>query len=271
MARLLDLLPVPTGDAVLDLLPRLARAGRRRPGAAAGAGGDPPPPRHAGRRRRRRRRPARVRGGHLRARPAPQARAAAASRAPARLGRPPSAAVGGTRALAARAARQHIAGLRCCSGRRWRAARRRAGHRTAVHRELHRGAGDPPAGAGSSRWCRPSCTGCWPIRGDDALASSTRSWSAGPRSAGAARGRRGGGPVVTTYGMSETCGGCVYDGRPLDGVTVDLESTAGSDPRAGGRPRLSRTPAGAPFGRAAHRRAHVPHRRPRLASLTTAG
>ncbi|TDQ58511.1 O-succinylbenzoic acid--CoA ligase [Actinomycetospora succinea] len=30
-------------------------------------------------------------------------------------------------------------------------------------------------------------------------------------------------PVVTTYGMSETCGGCVYDGRPLDGVTVTLE------------------------------------------------
>jgi o-succinylbenzoate---CoA ligase len=26
--------------------------------------------------------------------------------------------------------------------------------------------------------------------------------------------------VVTTYGMSETCGGCVYDGRPLDGVHV---------------------------------------------------
>ena len=25
-------------------------------------------------------------------------------------------------------------------------------------------------------------------------------------------------PVVTTYGMSETCGGCVYDGVPLDGV-----------------------------------------------------
>jgi o-succinylbenzoate---CoA ligase len=25
-------------------------------------------------------------------------------------------------------------------------------------------------------------------------------------------------PVVTTYGMSETCGGCVYDGLPLDGV-----------------------------------------------------
>ncbi len=30
-------------------------------------------------------------------------------------------------------------------------------------------------------------------------------------------------PVVTTYGMSETAGGCVYDGVPLDGVTVDLD------------------------------------------------
>jgi o-succinylbenzoate---CoA ligase len=29
--------------------------------------------------------------------------------------------------------------------------------------------------------------------------------------------------VVTTYGMSETCGGCVYDGLPLDGVGVALD------------------------------------------------
>ena len=29
--------------------------------------------------------------------------------------------------------------------------------------------------------------------------------------------------VVTTYGMSETAGGCVYDGVPLDGVSVTLE------------------------------------------------
>ena len=28
--------------------------------------------------------------------------------------------------------------------------------------------------------------------------------------------------VVATYGMSETAGGCVYDGRPLDGVAVSL-------------------------------------------------
>jgi O-succinylbenzoic acid--CoA ligase len=29
-------------------------------------------------------------------------------------------------------------------------------------------------------------------------------------------------PVVTTYGMSETCGGCVYDGEPFGGVDVVL-------------------------------------------------
>ncbi|MGI5122579.1 AMP-binding protein [Marinactinospora thermotolerans] len=32
--------------------------------------------------------------------------------------------------------------------------------------------------------------------------------------------RAAGGRVVTTYGMSETCGGCVYDGVPLEGVDV---------------------------------------------------
>jgi O-succinylbenzoic acid--CoA ligase len=33
---------------------------------------------------------------------------------------------------------------------------------------------------------------------------------------------RAGMAVVTTYGMSETCGGCVYDGLPLAGVDVRL-------------------------------------------------
>jgi O-succinylbenzoic acid--CoA ligase len=32
--------------------------------------------------------------------------------------------------------------------------------------------------------------------------------------------------VVSTYGMSETCGGCVYDGRPLDGVAVKVGADA---------------------------------------------
>ncbi len=31
-----------------------------------------------------------------------------------------------------------------------------------------------------------------------------------------------GAPVVATYGMTETCGGCVLDGRPLEGVEVTL-------------------------------------------------
>jgi O-succinylbenzoic acid--CoA ligase len=46
-----------------------------------------------------------------------------------------------------------------------------------------------------------------------------------------ARAREAGVPVVTTYGMSETCGGCVYDNFPLDGVYV----TTGDD----GRIRIS--------------------------------
>ncbi len=35
--------------------------------------------------------------------------------------------------------------------------------------------------------------------------------------------RAAGARVVTTYGMTETCGGCVYDGVPLDGVQVRLD------------------------------------------------
>ncbi|MCW2684456.1 MAG: menE [Blastococcus sp.] len=37
-----------------------------------------------------------------------------------------------------------------------------------------------------------------------------------------ARARQDGIPVVTTYGMTETAGGCVYDGQPLDGVGVRI-------------------------------------------------
>jgi O-succinylbenzoic acid--CoA ligase len=42
--------------------------------------------------------------------------------------------------------------------------------------------------------------------------------AAGARVLGEAR--AAGVNILTTYGMSETCGGCVYDGVPLDGVTV---------------------------------------------------
>ncbi|HEU0213830.1 MAG TPA: o-succinylbenzoate--CoA ligase [Jiangellaceae bacterium] len=36
------------------------------------------------------------------------------------------------------------------------------------------------------------------------------------------RAREAGVRVVTTYGMTETCGGCVYDGFPLDGVRLAI-------------------------------------------------
>ena len=31
--------------------------------------------------------------------------------------------------------------------------------------------------------------------------------------------------VVTTYGMTEMCGGCVYNQKPLDGVEIEVGST----------------------------------------------
>ncbi len=37
------------------------------------------------------------------------------------------------------------------------------------------------------------------------------------------RAREAGIAVVRTYGMSETCGGCVYDGIPLDGVRLRID------------------------------------------------
>lgn len=42
-----------------------------------------------------------------------------------------------------------------------------------------------------------------------------------------ARAEESGIRVVATYGMSETCGGCVYDGVPLDGVTATIEPGSG--------------------------------------------
>lgn len=45
--------------------------------------------------------------------------------------------------------------------------------------------------------------------------------------------RAAGVPVVTTYGMSETAGGCVYDGVPLDGVQVRLDEPDGRISLAG--------------------------------------
>ena len=40
--------------------------------------------------------------------------------------------------------------------------------------------------------------------------------------------------VVITYGMSETCGGCVYDGRPLSGVQVAIAGQGAGPVLVGG-------------------------------------
>lgn len=45
------------------------------------------------------------------------------------------------------------------------------------------------------------------------------------------RARAAGVVCVTTYGMSETCGGCVYDGVPLDGIDVEVAEDAGEGGR----------------------------------------
>lgn len=41
-------------------------------------------------------------------------------------------------------------------------------------------------------------------------------------------------PVVRTYGSAETAGGCVYEGKPLPGIRVQIEADA-ADPQAPGR------------------------------------
>ena len=58
--------------------------------------------------------------------------------------------------------------------------------------------------------------------GADALAGFSSVLVGGAAAAAGllARAAAAGVPAVTTYGMSETCGGCVYDGVPLDGVRV---------------------------------------------------
>jgi o-succinylbenzoate---CoA ligase len=43
-----------------------------------------------------------------------------------------------------------------------------------------------------------------------------------------ARAQAAGVRVVTTYGMTETAGGCVYDGWPLEGMRVRVDGTSGS-------------------------------------------
>ncbi|WP_345403593.1 AMP-binding protein [Nonomuraea salmonea] len=74
----------------------------------------------------------------------------------------------------------------------------------------------------TSPWSPPSSTG-WSRWGADLSAfRSIVLGGAAPRPGLLDRARELGARVVTTYGSSETSGGCVYDGRPLDGVDLKI-------------------------------------------------
>lgn len=85
-------------------------------------------------------------------------------------------------------------------------------------------------------------------RGLDALTRFDAVLVGGAAAPGAllAQARSAGGRVVTTYGMSETSGGCVYDGVPLPGVRVRLTppdaaggTPSGTGPGTGALPAAS--------------------------------
>ncbi len=101
-----------------------------------------------------------------------------------------------------------------------------AGHDAGAARGARLGRRRPRDAATSSRWCRPSCTGCSTTHADVAALAAfhTVLLGGGPidpalRQRAEAAGVR----VVATYGSAETAGGCVYDGYALDGVALALD------------------------------------------------
>ena len=126
-----------------------------------------------------------------------------------------------------------------------------------------------PSDPTTPRSCRPSCSGC-----STTVKRSTALWSARRRPArrsgrvtGAAGAREDAGvTVVTTYGMTETCGGCVYDGVPMPGIEVDRgRRRRRADRRADAVHRLPRRGRLRPVGRRCSTTSDLGH------SATTAG
>ena len=82
--------------------------------------------------------------------------------------------------------------------------------------------------------------------------------------------------VVTTYGMSETCGGCVYDGIPLAGVQVAIDRERDPSRRTGGSTTGGPGDSGGPGGprrhpAGAHRGASDPPRPARAGRVSITG
>lgn len=144
-----------------------------------------------------------------------RALAAAAAATHARLGGPgtwhcalPTSYVAGVMTLV----RAHVAGIPPVVANpdlSDLAARPGRNYLSLVPTQLHRGLADPAVAARLARFDAV-------LVGGAALAPEVRR-----------RAAASGVAVVTTYGMSETCGGCVYDGVPLDGVDVAVEEASG--------------------------------------------
>ena len=116
--------------------------------------------------------------------------------------------------------------------RRLRRRHRRAGRGTPLHQP-----GADPARCGCSTPAAPGLGGAARLRRRARRRGRPRRRAARP----GARGRAF--AVVTTYGMSETAGGCVYDGVPLDGVRCARRRRPDPARRAdagGGLPRATR-------------------------------
>ena len=94
------------------------------------------------------------------------------------------------------------------------------------------------------------------LLGYDAVLVGGAALDAGLRARAEAAGVR----VVATYGMTETAGGCVYDGVPLDGVRIRLDGPAT------GRPIVSAARRWRPATSTTRRR-----RRPRSSAATAPG
>ena len=120
---------------------------------------------------------------------------------------------------------------------------RRRGRRV----RLGRPGDGPPAGGVGPRAARPHA------RSSAATASTTET-------AGAARAR--GARLVTTYGLTETCGGFTYDGVPLDGMQVRLDAD-GAIEVSGSTVMEDYRLDPAATGRRVHDRRLAPDRRPR--------
>ena len=179
------------------------------------------------------------------ARPATPRAVAALGDGPARLGRRDRRPARRSGTLAARAARRSTSpGCRCWS------ARSLAGTTPVVVPEPgpFRAPAFVAAAAalgdrrrGTPRWCRrsSSASSTTPPATERPAHVRRGAASAAPRprrTCSRAPGPRAS-AVVTTYGMSETCGGCVYDGVPLDGVARRARRRR---PHPAGRPRARR-------------------------------